>query len=190
MKEVKAVSADGMELDVRKIIPDKSYSFVMPAKAVTLSVELIDIETVAKAVVSRDTVTRIEAEDFDEQGGDPAMGDKAGVKVESCGEGGQNVGSTDAGDYMLYHNIYVKEAGTYQFRLRVASNNTDGGVEGSPDGVTIVTTAAPEGVVGTIPFTGAWQTYTDIYLDVPLEAGLQTIRFNVCLLYTSDAADE
>ena len=83
----------------------------MPAKAVTLSVELIDIETVAKAVVSRDTVTRIEAEDFDEQGGDPAMGDKAGVKVESCGEGGQNVGSTDAGDYMLYHNIYVKEAG-------------------------------------------------------------------------------
>ena len=179
VKEVKAVSADGMELDVRKIIPDESYSFVMPAKAVTLSVELIDIETVAKAVVSRDTVTRIEAEDFDEQGGDPAMGDKAGVKVESCGEGGQNVGSTDAGDYMLYHNIYVKEAGTYQFRLRVASNNTDGGVEGSPDGVTIVTTAAPEGVVGTIPFTGAWQTYTDIYLDVPLEAGLQTIRFNV-----------
>ena len=52
-------------------------------------------------------------------------------------------------------------------------------MEGSPDGVTILTTAAPEGVVGTIPFTGAWQTYTDIYLDVPLEAGLQTIRFNV-----------
>lgn len=60
----------------------------------------------------------------------------------------------------------------------MASNNTDGGVEGSPDGVTIVTTAAPEGVVGTVPFTGAWQTYTDVYLDVPLDAGFQTIRFN------------
>ena len=72
------------------------------------------------------------------------MGSKAGVNVESCSDigGGQNVGSTDAGDYMLYHNIYVEDAGTYQFRLRVASNNTDGGVEGSPDGVTIVTTAA------------------------------------------------
>ena len=88
------------------------------------------------------------------------------------------MGSIDAGDYMLYHNIYVKEAGTYQFRLRVASNNTDGGVEGSPDGVTIVTTAAPEGVVGTVPFTGDWQSYTDVYLNVPLDAGLQTIRFN------------
>ena len=88
----------------------------MPAKAVTLSVELTDISDVAKAIVSRDTVTRIEAEDYDEQ---------AGVNVESCSDigGGQNVGSIDAGDYMLYHNIYVEDAGTYQFRLRVASNN-------------------------------------------------------------------
>ena len=171
VQAVKAVDADGTALQVVEVARDKTYSFVMPAKAVTLSVELTDISDVAKAIVSRDTVTRIEAEDYDEQ---------AGVNVESCSDigGGQNVGSIDAGDYMLYHNIYVEDAGTYQFRLRVASNNTDGGVEGSPDGVTIVTTAAPEGVVGTVPFTGAWQTYTDVYLDVPLDAGFQTIRFN------------
>ena len=181
VKQVSAVDADGTTLDVLEVEKDKAYSFVMPAKAVTLSVALVDIADVAKAVINRDTVVRIEAEDFDEQGGDPAMGSKAGVKTESCGDvgGTLNVGSTDAGDYMVYKNIYVKDAGTYQFRLRVASNNTQGGVEGSPDGVTIVTTAAPEGVVGTIPFTGAWQAYTDIYLNVPLEAGLQTIRFNV-----------
>ena len=171
VQAVKAVDADGTALQVVEVARDKTYSFVMPAKAVTLSVELTDVSDVAKAIVSRDTVTRIEAEDYDEQ---------AGVNVESCSDigGGQNVGSIDAGDYMLYHNIYVEDAGTYQFRLRVASNNTDGGVEGSPDGVTIVTTAAPEGVVGTVPFTGAWQTYTDVYLDVPLDAGFQTIRFN------------
>ncbi len=171
VQAVKAVDADGTALQVVEVARDKTYSFVMPAKAVTLSVELTDVSDVAKAIVSRDTVTRIEAEDYDGQ---------AGVKVESCSDigGGQNVGSIDAGDYMLYHNIYVEDAGTYQFRLRVASNNTDGGVEGSPDGVTIVTTAAPEGVVGTVPFTGAWQTYTDVYLDVPLDAGFQTIRFN------------
>ena len=178
VQAVKAVDADGTALQVVEVARDKTYSFVMPAKAVTLSVELTDVSDVAKAIVSRDTVTRIEAETTTYRAA-TAWG-KAGVNVESCSDigGGQNVGSIDAGDYMLYHNIYVEDAGTYQFRLRVASNNTDGGVEGSPDGVTIVTTAAPEGVVGTVPFTGAWQTYTDVYLDVPLDAGFQTIRFN------------
>ena len=71
------------------------------------------------------------------------------------------------------------EAGTYQFTLRVASDNTDGGVQGSPDGVSIVTTAAPDGVTASIPHTGGWQSYTDVKVLVPLEAGRQTIRFNV-----------
>ena len=62
------------------------------------------------------------------------MGDKAGIKTEPCGEDStENIGSTDAGDYFYYDDILVMEAGTYQFTLRVASNNTDGGVQGSPD---------------------------------------------------------
>ena len=66
VQAVKAVDADGTALQVVEVARDKMYSFVMPAKAVTLSVELTDISDVAKAIVSRDTVTRIEAEDYDE----------------------------------------------------------------------------------------------------------------------------
>ena len=68
VQAVKAVDADGTALQVVEVARDKTYSFVMPAKAVTLSVELTDVSDVAKAIVSRDTVTRIEAEDYDEQG--------------------------------------------------------------------------------------------------------------------------
>ena len=68
VQAVKAVDADGTALQVVEVARDKTYSFVMPAKAVTLSVELTDISDVAKAIVSRDTVTRIEAEDYDEHG--------------------------------------------------------------------------------------------------------------------------
>jgi hypothetical protein len=42
---------------------------------------------------------KIEAEDFDEK--------KGGVTVEGCGEGGQNLGFINGGDYVVYKDVYV-----------------------------------------------------------------------------------
>ena len=67
------------------------------------NINYFDIQMGAKAVVTPEGVTKIEAEDFDGQGGDPAMGDKAGIGTEPCGEDStENIGSTDAGDYFYY----------------------------------------------------------------------------------------
>ena len=43
--------------------------------------------------------------------------------------------------------------------------------------MTIVTTRRRR-AVGTVPPTGAWQTYTDVHLDVPLDAASRLSGFN------------
>jgi hypothetical protein len=138
---------------------------------------------------------KIEAEDYDTGGEGVAYHDtdaanngglyrSDGVDIETCGEGGYNVGWMEAGEWLEY-TVKVAETGLYTIRLRVASVEVDGGkchIEFDDANVT-----------GTIaaPSTGAWQTYTWVEITrVPLNSGQQVMRvvieenwFNLNYLY-------
>ncbi|HEX9062002.1 MAG TPA: carbohydrate-binding protein, partial [Clostridia bacterium] len=88
--------------------------------------------------------TQIEAEDFNDQ---------SGVETETCGEGGQNVGYIENGDYAVYSNINFG-SGASSFEARAASATSGGAVEIRLDSIDGT-------LVGYCPIeaTGDWQTY-------------------------------
>ncbi|MCL6592046.1 MAG: cellulase family glycosylhydrolase [Firmicutes bacterium] len=93
----------------------------------------------------RSAFSQIEAESYNSQ---------SGVQTESCGEGGQNIGYIENGDYVVYNNIDFGSGAT-GFEARVASNTSGGNIEirlDSPSG-TLVGTCSVSG-------TGGWQTWT------------------------------
>ncbi|MCL6592050.1 MAG: endo-1,4-beta-xylanase, partial [Firmicutes bacterium] len=94
---------------------------------------------------SRSAFSQIEAESYNSQ---------SGIQTESCGEGGENIGYIENGDYAVYNNIDFG-GGATGFEARVASNTSGGNIEirlDSPSG-TLVGTCSVAG-------TGGWQTWT------------------------------
>jgi hypothetical protein len=92
----------------------------------------------------------------------------SGVIKETCSEGGQNVGSFDAGDWTSYA-VTIPVAGTYKVTYRVASIHT---------GRTLRLERANGTVqLGTIaiPNTGGWQTWMSVSHNVSLPAGAYSI---------------
>ena len=89
--------------------------------------------------------TQIEAESFSTQ---------SGIQTESCGEGGQNIGYIENGDYAVYSNIDFG-SGAASFQARVASATSGGTIEIRLDSITgtLIGTCAVAG-------TGDWQTWT------------------------------
>jgi fibronectin type 3 domain-containing protein len=122
----------------------------------------------------------IEAEDYDYGGEAIAYHDNDGgnsggayrsddVDIESCGEGGYNVGWINAGEWIEY-TVENISAGTYNIEVRVASNTAGGSLHIEFDG---------QDVTGTISFgaTGGWQNWISVYVnDVNLSAGQQVMR--------------
>jgi hypothetical protein len=99
--------------------------------------------------------SKIEAENY------TAM---AGVQLETCSEGGSNVGYIDAGDWMAY-NISVPTAGTYKVSYRVASIYAGKTLRLEKDnGATLLGTV-------TVPNTGNWQGWATVAHNVSLPAG-------------------
>lgn len=92
----------------------------------------------------RSAFTQIEAEDFNDQ---------SGVQTETCGEGGQNVGYIENGDYAVYSSINFG-SGPSSFEARAASATSGGAVEIRLDSIDGT-------LVGYCPIesTGDWQTY-------------------------------
>ncbi|MCL6591558.1 MAG: family 43 glycosylhydrolase, partial [Firmicutes bacterium] len=93
---------------------------------------------------TRSAFSQIEAESYNSQ---------SGIQTESCGEGGQNIGYIENGDYAVYNNIDFG-SGASGFEARVASNTSGGNIEirlDSPSG-TLVGTCSVAG-------TGGWQTW-------------------------------
>jgi endoglucanase len=91
------------------------------------------------------------------------------VDLESCSEGGYNVGYIYPNEWLEYTVANIS-AGTYDIELRVASLDTGGSLHIEFDGVD---------VTGTINFgaTGGWQNWTSIYVNgVSLDAGPQIMR--------------
>jgi len=99
-----------------------------------------------------------------------------GLSAESCSDtgGGQDMGYTDAGDFMDYL-IYVPTDGNFSFEYRIAS--TMGGsielrmVDNPAIPVTIHTV--------TVPNTGGWQVWKSAFATGSLPAGAHTLRIYI-----------
>jgi hypothetical protein len=128
---------------------------------------------------------KIEAEDYDTGGEGVAYHDddagnnggqyrtSEGVDIESCGEGGYNVGWMNAGEWIEY-SINVMEAGTYTIHVRTASQPAEGGA--------FHLEFAGENLTGTYPApsTTNWQQYVTVEITgIQLSAGPQVMRLVV-----------
>jgi endonuclease/exonuclease/phosphatase family metal-dependent hydrolase len=120
----------------------------------------------------------IQAEDFDAGGSgtaykDTSSGNAGGqyrstdVDIETCAEGGFDVGWTAAGEWLNY-TVNVAAAGTYNLDLRVASSG-GGSLYIHFNGVNETGTI-------TVPATGGWQKWTTIRKAVSLSAGTQSMK--------------
>ena len=92
----------------------------------------------------RKAFMKIEAEDYNEH---------FGIQIESCSEGGENIGFIENGDYVVYKNIDF-EGGAENFEARVASATNGGNIELRLDSIN-----GP--IVGTcsVTSTGGWQEW-------------------------------
>ncbi len=125
---------------------------------------------------------RIESEEFDNGGQNNAYFDcdpinngaafrsAEGVDIETCSEGGFDVGWICANEWLEY-TVNVQAAGTYSVEARVASLNTGGSFHLLFDGVDLT------GAM-TVPVTGGWQNWTTITAQATLPAGTQVLRFS------------
>jgi|GEM_PF-75864 len=90
------------------------------------------------------------------------------VDIESCSEGGYNIGWTDSGEWLEY-TVDVSTAGNYDLTIR-AAGAVGGSLYISFDGTDVTGTV-------TIPNTGGWQTWQDVTVSaVALNAGQQVVR--------------
>ena len=139
--------------------------------------------TVNAPVTGKAIPGKIEVEDYNTGGqgvgyNDLTSGNSGGsyrtddVDVQVCGEGGYNVGWTDAGEWLDY-NVNVATAGTYDLKLRVArsaaGNSTIKVLFGGVDKTGNVN----------VPSTGGWQTYITVTKNVSLSAGQQVMRISM-----------
>jgi beta-glucosidase len=89
----------------------------------------------------------------------------SGIQVESCSEGGSNIGYIQDGDYTGYDSIDFGN-GRNKVDIRFASNTTGGNVEivlDSEDGQSIGTLS----LIG----TGGWQNWSTLTSEIPVISG-------------------
>ncbi|MGI4763373.1 MAG: beta-1,3-glucanase family protein [Janthinobacterium lividum] len=94
-----------------------------------------------------------------------------GMVVETCAEGGQDMGTIDAGDYLVWNGITIPSTGTYLLEYRVASATSGGTISADLNAGNIQLGNT------TIPGTGGWQTWTTVSKTVTLNAG--TYNFGI-----------
>jgi beta-glucanase (GH16 family) len=113
---------------------------------------------------SRDAYARIEAESFNAS---------AGVTVETCSEGGQDVGALANGDWLQFNNVNFGTGGVRDFVARVASG-AGGGVSGLVEVRIDGRGNAPIGSFA-LGSTGGWQTWQSIPGNVSNVTGTHTV---------------
>jgi chitinase len=94
-----------------------------------------------------------------------------GMTVETCAEGGQDMGYIDAGDYLVWNSVAIPTTGTYLIEYRVASGASGGTISSDLNAGAIQLGST------TIPGTGGWQTWTTVSKTVTLNAG--TYNFGI-----------
>jgi hypothetical protein len=122
---------------------------------------------------------KIEAENYDNGGpgigyADADAGNSGGayrsddVDIEACGEGGYDVGYTNAGEWLAY-TVNITQAAPYTLQARIASPSGGAQFHVTLDGVTIGTFS--------VPATGDWQVYQTLSATTPsLSTGTHTLR--------------
>ena len=122
----------------------------------------------------------IQSEDFDNGGQGVAYNDKdqtndgnqyraTGVDISTCSEGGFEVSSVFAGEWLEY-TVEISAAGGYTVEARVASAGPGGNFHVEFEGVN------KTGAM-TVPNTGGWSTYRTVAkTGVNLSAGRQVMR--------------
>jgi len=126
---------------------------------------------------------QIEAENYDNGGEGVAYHDltsdnrggayrtSEAVDIESCTEGGYNLGYVQAGEWVEY-TVKVNTAGVYTLQARVATNAAGKSFHVEMDGQTIGNIA--------IPNTGDWQAWTTVSVTTPaLSTGTKVMRIVV-----------
>ncbi|BBH64583.1 endo-1,3-beta-glucanase [Actinoplanes sp. OR16] len=112
----------------------------------------------------RDAYSRIEAESYNAS---------AGVQVETCSEGGQDVGWIANGDWLQFDNVDFGTGGVRDFVARVASG-AGSGVSGLIEVRLDSRSSAP---IGSFAFgsTGGWQNWQSIPGNVANVTGRHTV---------------
>ncbi|GAA0540607.1 glycoside hydrolase family 16 protein [Paractinoplanes ferrugineus] len=113
---------------------------------------------------SRDAFARIEAE---------SSNASAGVIVETCSEGGQNVGAVANGDWLQFNNVNFGGGGVRDFVARVASG-AGAGISGLVEIRLDSRSNAPIGSFA-LASTGGWQNWTSIPGNVANVTGSHTV---------------
>ncbi|WIM95665.1 carbohydrate-binding protein [Actinoplanes oblitus] len=113
---------------------------------------------------SRDAFSVIQAESFDAAGG---------VQVETCSEGGQDVGFLANGDWLQFTGVNFGTGGVRDFVARVASG-AGGGVSGLVEVRLDSRSNAPIGSFA-VGNTGGWQAWTSIPGNVSNVSGTHTV---------------
>jgi hypothetical protein len=113
---------------------------------------------------TRDAFGRIEAESFNAAGA---------VQVETCSEGGQDVGYIANGDWLQFNNVNFGTGGVKDFVARVASG-AGSGVSGLVEVRIDSRTSTPIGSFA-VGSTGGWQTWQSIPGNVSNVSGTHTV---------------
>jgi beta-glucanase (GH16 family) len=96
----------------------------------------------------------------------------AGMKPESCSEGGQDMGYLPANGFLVFNNITFPTTGNYLVEYRVASGGTGGSISFDLDA-----NAVSLGF-NTFGGTGGWQTWTTVSQTVWINAGTHNFGLN------------
>ncbi len=109
---------------------------------------------------------QIEAESYTGEGGN--------IQVESCSEGGSDVGYIENNDYTEYDSINFG-SGKNKFDIRVASNTSGGNIQ-------VILDSLKGQLVGTVAIdsTGGWQTWTTLTMNTDSISG----KHNLYLKFT------
>ncbi|MFF5079993.1 carbohydrate-binding protein [Actinoplanes sp. NPDC000266] len=113
---------------------------------------------------TRDAFSRIEAESYNAA---------SGVQVETCSEGGQDVGYIANGDWLQFNNVNFSSGGVRDFVARVASG-AGSGVSGLVEVRLDSRSNAPIGSFA-LGSTGGWQTWQSIPGNVSGVTGTHTV---------------
>ncbi|NJM79591.1 MAG: carbohydrate-binding protein [Flavobacterium sp.] len=93
------------------------------------------------------------------------------VDVQTCSEGGFNVGWIQNGEWLEY-TVNVARAGNYKIDIRYAALSSTGNIHVDFNGANV-----SQGI--SLAPTGAWQTYTTVSKTVTLNAGTQVMRVTI-----------
>ena len=106
---------------------------------------------------------------------------QSGITTEACSEGGQDVTSIQANDYLYFSNMDFGASGIQCFEARVASYGNGGFIELRLDSQT----GTLVGTCEILPPTGSWQTWTNKACNVTGATGVHTLY----LVFTGGVGD-